>query len=188
MRWASRILKRLGMKAKAWDHEFETEYWDKGTKGDPIYGVLAKYPGSVLEMGCGSAMTPREMEFTTYTGVDISQVAIAKAVLYKPEHRFAVSSMESYIPDRKYRVILFRESIYYAKNVSDLLERLEQYLEPDGVFIARICSSDRHQKVIREIICFWRINEIVTLNTGGIIMVFGAKRSGGAEAEKWNET
>lgn len=172
MKLTSRILKRLGAKAAAWNQEFKTDAWDQETKDDPIYPVLQKYPGSVLELGCGTARTPVEMEFATYTGVDLAAVAIAKAQLKSPQHQFAVSSMESYVPTRKYDVILFRESIYYVRRVCDLLTRLQPYLEDTGVFIARIHDRDRHWAVIGEITRNRPVKDAILLPTGGIILIF----------------
>ena len=175
MKLLSRILKRCGAKATAWDQEFKTEFWDQATTDDPIYPVLQKYPGSVLEIGCGSGMTPAEMHFTAYTGVDFSKQAIAKARGKNPQHQFHVSDMNVFVPMRKYNVILFRESLYYAERVSELLNRLSPYLEPGGVFIARICSRDRHCGMIAKIHQEFDVKEAIRLETGGLIMVFAGQ-------------
>jgi SAM-dependent methyltransferase len=172
MKLISRILKTLGAKATAWNQEFKTDAWDQETKGDPIYPVLQRYPGSVLEIGCGSGRTPAEMAFTTYTGVDFAKEAIAKAMARNPQHQFQVADMDGYLPTRKYDVILFRESIYYARSVPALLKRLEPYLEPGGVFIARICNRIRHRDVIEEIRANRKIKIVITLETEGVILVF----------------
>ena len=172
MRLASRILKKIGLKSAAWDEEFKGDHWDKGTLTDPIYAVLKMFPGSMLEMGCGTGMTPFESVRPAYTGIDISPVAIGKARARNPYHEFHVAAMEDYRPEHKYDVILFRESIYYVKRVGDLLTRLKSYLEPEGVFIVRICSRDRHWDVIGEIIRNRKVRETVLLDTKGIILVF----------------
>jgi trans-aconitate methyltransferase len=80
--------------------------------------------------------------------------------------------MESYVPDREYDVILFRESVYYAKDVPNMLNRLWLSLEPNGVFIVRICNRDRHAEVINQITRNWRVKKTVLLDTNGIILVF----------------
>jgi trans-aconitate methyltransferase len=172
MKLASRILRRLGFKSIAWDEEFKSDHWDRGTTTDPIYMVLKMFPGSMLEFGCGTGMTPYESNRADYTGIDISSMAIAKARARNPHHEFEVAAMEDYVPTRKYDVVLFRESIYYVKRVSALLTRLEPFLEDQGVFIARICSRSRHWDVIAEITRNRKIIETVLLDAGGIILVF----------------
>ena len=176
MKLASRILRKIGFKSAAWDEEFKTDYWDQPTKDDPIYPVLEKYPGALLELGCGTGNTPLETLRSAYTGIDISPVAISKARARNPYHEFHVAAMEDYIPKQKYGVILFRESIYYVKRIDELLTRLQLYLAPGGVFIARICDRKRHWDVIGEIDRNWRVKTIM-LDTGGVIMVFNIKRN-----------
>jgi len=175
MKLISRILKKAGLRSKAWDHEFRGGDWDKDTTGDPIYAVLARYHGSMLELGCGSGNTPLEAPRAAYTGVDISPEAISRARARNRQNRsagFAVSPMEQYRPSQKYDVILFRESIYYANQLPDLLTYLSAFLQPGGVFIARICDRKRHVYHVAEIVFNWVVQEEIVLDTGGVILVF----------------
>src|SRR6266498_4746698 len=73
-------------KQQLWNSEFQQGRWDciENTSDDPICECLAKYArgGSVLDLGCGSGNTGCELEssvYSAYTGVDISDVAIANA-------------------------------------------------------------------------------------------------------------
>lgn len=175
MKLISRLLKKAGLKSAAWDQEFKGGDWDKDTSSDPIYPVLARYHGSMLELGCGSGNTPLEAPRAAYTGVDISPEAISRARARNRgfvQHGFTVSSMENYQPGHWYDVILFRESIYYAEHLPELLTRLSRCLEPGGVFIARICDRKRHESQIAEIVFNWDVKEEIPLATGGIILVF----------------
>jgi SAM-dependent methyltransferase len=175
MKLISRLLKKAGLKSAAWDQEFKGGDWDKDTSSDPIYPVLARYHGSMLELGCGSGNTPLEAPRAAYTGVDISPEAISRARARNRQNRsigFAVSSMERYRPSQRYDVILFRESIYYAERLPELLTYLTAFLQPKGVFVARICDRKRHESQIAEIVFNWDVKEEIPLATGGIILVF----------------
>ena len=86
----SRIVKKWGKPSTAkaiWDEEFARGQWEylENTSEDIIYGYLDKYVnnGSILDLGCGSGNTGTELSislYSKYTGVDISEVAIQRAV------------------------------------------------------------------------------------------------------------
>jgi trans-aconitate methyltransferase len=166
----SGILKKLGAKAQAWDMEFRTNEWDRPTKDDAVYPVLARYPGSVLDLGCGSGVMTTEIQIEYYTGVDISREAIRKARARNPHHDFYVSDIERFTPDYRYDVILFRESLYYARDQKGLLIRLRQYLNPLGVFIVRIHDRLKHRHTLNMINDNFRVLERILTGHGEIII------------------
>src|ERR1044071_4216800 len=81
-RWGS-----LAAKKSLWDEEFGSGQWNylERTIEDPIYPILEKYArnGAILDMGCGSGNTANELnyeKFGSYTGTDLSEVAVQKAI------------------------------------------------------------------------------------------------------------
>src|SRR5208282_1696992 len=139
-----------GLKGRLWDREFAEGRWDfiEKTAGDPVYQCVGNYckHGRILDLGCGSGNTGCELDdnaYHDYTGVDISEVALATARQRSNElqragkNRYFQSDILSYAPDQTYDVILFRESIYYVPEgrIKGMLERYSNYLKPDGVFI-----------------------------------------------------
>lgn len=157
----------LKTKQQIWDEEFKCGKWDylEIYKNDIIYGYIKKYSsgGSILDLGCGSGNTCKDLdsgEYTLYTGVDISDVAIKKArsncESIKQKHReneFIISDVIKYEPAQRYDVILFRESLYYLPyhKIIIVLNRYSRYLTPKGVFIVRICERKRYKKIILRI-------------------------------------
>ncbi len=170
-RIANALIKRWGTataKQRVWDSEYKTGRWTYQRGGqnnegrEPVYGFLEKYGagGSILDLGCGSGMTALEMRnnFREYVGVDISEIAVGKArvelckeIDRAHKTRFFASDISSFQPDRKFSVILFRESIYYVPQhqIGQMINRYCSHLCPGGVFIVRVCDKDTYKGIIR---------------------------------------
>jgi SAM-dependent methyltransferase len=157
-RLASARLKRF-----LWNREFSTGQWDKieNTPGDCVYPFIERYcqGGSILDLGCGTGNTSVELNFEKYrdyTGVDISDVAIRKAwersekAGRTAKNQYLQNDIESYVPDKKHNLILFRETLCYIplSKVPRVLERYSQYLSPGGVFVVRLCDYEAYGKFI----------------------------------------
>ena len=151
------------MKRSLWDKEFAAGRWDyiEQTEDDCIYPILARYSesGDVLDLGCGSGNTGNEMEaesYRSYTGIDISEVAVEKARSRSARAgRREVNSYEqgdiySYSPRQLYKVILFRESLFYIpkQKIVPMLMRYRKFLEPGGVFIVRMCDREKYAGIV----------------------------------------
>lgn len=159
--WGSARLKRL-----IWNKEFAGGRWDHlaETPGDCVYRYVEKYAhnGDILDLGCGSGNTGSELDFSvyqSYTGVDISDVAIRKAVSRSElsgrilKNHYVQSDISTYAPEGNYCVILFRESLYYVPQINILktLRRYQRYLDEQGVFVVRLDDRNKH-KAIHELI------------------------------------
>jgi SAM-dependent methyltransferase len=154
------------VKKRLWDVEFSKGRWDclDRTAGDCVYPYLEKYAnnGSILDLGCGSGSTGNELDmaaYEDYVGVDISDVAIAKAQERTEENRrtgrnrYQQSDIFSYVPGQQFDVILFRDSIYYVprRHIKAMLQRYAQYLKEGGVFIVRMADGDKYQDIVQTI-------------------------------------
>jgi 2-polyprenyl-6-hydroxyphenyl methylase/3-demethylubiquinone-9 3-methyltransferase len=139
-------------KRTLWNTEFRDGRWDfiENTQGDVLYSFVRKHcrNGRILDLGCGSGNTGCELDadvYSEYTGVDISDNALAKAATRseqagrKGKNRYIQGDIVTYVPDRKFDVILFRESIYYVprSKILPLLARYAEWLAPEGVMIVR---------------------------------------------------
>ena len=144
-------------KKALWDREYSSGKWDfnDSTPGDCLYPYLEKYAadGSILDLGCGSGNTANEIAFSaygSYCGVDISDVALEKAQRWSEangranKNSFVRGDFLKYVPDRQYRVILLRESLYHVPlaTVKRTLDRYSQYLEEGGVIIVRMFTIE----------------------------------------------
>jgi SAM-dependent methyltransferase len=172
-RWGSPAAKR-----RVWDAEYQAGRWtyDKSGQhneaGEPLYRILEDFSaqGSVLDLGCGSGMTALEMtdNFKAYVGVDISEVAVAKARSILAEEpgkadkvRFFASDITLFSPDLVFDVILFRESLYYipAHAIRSTLVSYTSYLSPRGVFIVRLCDRNKYRSIVATLESLFRVKE-----------------------------
>ena len=155
------------LKRQLWDSEFSEGRWSclDATAGDCVYPFVERLArhGCILDLGCGSGNTGNELNrdaYRLYVGVDVSDVAIAKARQRSEENqrashnRFLQSDILTYAPGQLFNVILFRDSIYYIPHhrIPAMLERYAKSLEPAGVFIVRMASgSARYQQIVDDI-------------------------------------
>jgi len=145
------------IKKMLWDQEFSGGKWNfiDNTLGDCIYPHLEKYAlqGSILDLGCGPGNTANELPasaYSNYVGVDISEAALRKAMSRSRENgradsnRFVQGDFISYVPDQRFNVILFRESMYHVPlgRIKPMLDHYSQYLTENGVFIVRMGTED----------------------------------------------
>jgi len=188
------ILKRIGsrpIKKWIWDREFAAGCWDfmDRTSDDPLYPVLARYArrGNILDLGCGAGNTGCELDpglYGGYTGVDISAEAVERACRRSAgcgregKNTFLVSDVADFRPSRTYEVILFRESLYYLGNQAlAVLQRYQDFLSPDGVFVVRIDDGRKFAWLIRAIERKWRVLEKSRVKgSDAAILVFRGKR------------
>lgn len=151
-KWAQRI---------TWNREYAMGQWDSRilhTPNDPIYELLAKYCADrdICDIGSGHGNTITEMPpvYRTYTGVDLSDVALSIAAKRASEAgrervAFVQGFMHSFTPDKKPDVFLFRESLQYvsrrrrhmAGNMARFLRRYAAMLAPGGIMICRLGTS-----------------------------------------------
>jgi 2-polyprenyl-3-methyl-5-hydroxy-6-metoxy-1,4-benzoquinol methylase len=140
------------VKKMFWDREYDSGKWKFAyhSASDCVYEHLNQYAAgkTVLDMGCGAGNTASEMAlgYKAYVGLDISDECLNKARRRsEADGRGALNSFDqgdflTYVPSRKFDVILFRESMYHVPigKIKPLLNRLSNYLTPDGVFIVRM--------------------------------------------------
>jgi SAM-dependent methyltransferase len=144
------------LKKRVWDQEFSSTKWDfiDHTAGDCVYAYLEKYAhgGDILDLGCGPGNTANELAenaYQTYTGVDISDVALAKAIERSKENgreeknSFIQSDFLGYNPPKNFDIILFRESLYHVPfgKVKPILDKFSKNLKNGGVFVVRLYAG-----------------------------------------------
>jgi 2-polyprenyl-3-methyl-5-hydroxy-6-metoxy-1,4-benzoquinol methylase len=187
----SRFVKRWGpalLKQRLWDSEFQAGQWGylDQTVDDPIYDILEKYlrDGEILDVGCGSGNTGNELDgslYSRYTGTDISEVAIQQARARSEQNgrgeknRYLRSDMESFVPDGKYDVILFRESIFYIPlpKVKSTLDHYVRFLKPEGVVVVRMCDREKYKGIVNILRVNYTVQETHDVeNAKDVIIVF----------------
>lgn len=196
------ILKRYGpkkLKQAVWDREYADGKWDTGdtvsARRDLVCEVVDRFlkGGELLDLGCGAGSTSWEIDqkYRFYWGVDVSELAIKSGqarVLESPELRskvrFSVDDIQTFVPDQKFTVILFRESIYYIPlaNIRGVLLRYSDHLEAGGVFVVRLDDQFKHKGIVQLIEANFLVVERFSRHRGGaLVLVFRPR-------EQWVES
>ena len=182
---------------RLWNAEFKHGRWaflEETDDADCVYPVIEAYlnHGSILDLGCGSGSTAKYLagRSQTYVGVDISDVALALARGISPERvhagrqRFVRHDIESYVPDQKFDVILFRDSIYYIPlaRVVENISRYRNYLNDRGAVVLRIADGDKRYSRLVQVIesAFLLEKKLVFEKPRALILVVGSKSSSSA--------
>lgn len=155
------------LKRHIWNREYAEGRWKclEAMPGNCVYPHLEKHAraGSILDLGCGPGAVGNELNaaaYSSYTGVDISDVAIEKARRRTDlngrtdKNEYFQSDILSYMPKKQYDVILFGDSLYYLPylQIPGILARYSKYLKPDGVFIVRGWMwKKKHHTTIQDI-------------------------------------
>lgn len=152
----------------------ERSYWNESLKGwassylggtfandlrDLVTVLLAKRLApdatSVLDLGCAGATLALSLgpNIQAYMGVDISDVAIAKAREQLSQHKlngttyyqFDVSTIQDFLPDRQYDIIVLNEVLYYLTlhQLSASLHRYSKVLSPGGLILVSLKDHDQ---------------------------------------------
>ncbi len=137
--------KILRLPADRWDYQYDQGEWEglpeESARIEAVIGIIASRFSSprILEVGCGKAVMLRHMppgSFRSFTGIDISKVAIAASQLFETERvRFLLADMHSFTPGEQYDVIAFNESLYYARDPAAVFARYLPFLRDGGCLI-----------------------------------------------------
>ena len=151
-----------------------------------MYQYVEKYArgGSILDLGCGSGNTGNELDatrYTSYLGVDISDVAVQRAMERSTRtgraafSAYVRSDIQRFVPDRKHAVILFRESLNYvpSSSIVPVLKRYIGFLDREGVIVVRLYDRLRHSSIVDAIRRHFQvIEEYVPTDEPTIVLVF----------------
>ncbi|UHA72175.1 class I SAM-dependent methyltransferase [Paenibacillus sp. 481] len=141
----------LEYKQEEWDEEYKTGVWDylgditEYARYAIVYGYIRKFvaDAGVLDMGCGTGLLFdmfTDSERQGYTGVDLSQEAVQIATNKSPGHHFDCADINEYVPQKKYDVVVFNESLHYVPNTPNALLRYAEHLTANGVIVSSLYS------------------------------------------------
>ena len=175
------------IKQELWNKEYAGGRWDhcQDTATDPVYGFIIKHcrRGSILDLGCGAGNTGTELPseaYRDYTGVDISDLALARASARSAscgrasQNSYQHSDILTYVPARRHDIILFRESIFYIppRKIRAMLARYERYLEDHGVFMLTVFDLRPYRAIVDDISDVYDIIDRYDTPTGGGGLIF----------------
>lgn len=116
------------------------------------YNILIEDDASVLEIGCGSGELLARVCAARKVGVDLSAKQIATARVRVPEAEFHVQAGESLGLAERFDYIIVSETLNFAADVQQLLERLHSVAHADTRLILNY-----HSALWRPIFSFGRL-------------------------------
>jgi 2-polyprenyl-3-methyl-5-hydroxy-6-metoxy-1,4-benzoquinol methylase len=130
---------------------FETSSYEKD-RFTAMLDLIKSVPhASILEVGCAEGhftqlLTPLAKDVV---GLDIIPVALKRAESRAPNARYLLSSIEDFIPDKKYDVVNCSETIYYCPDKKKALAQIKKsgkYLVASSNILSgwRPNTADRH--------------------------------------------
>lgn len=168
--------KILRIPADRWDYQYEQGEWDSLTtesaRLEAVIGIVRSgyQTPAILEIGCGKAVMLRQMpagSFRTFTGIDLSQVAINGARLFESQMvHFVHADMHSFIPDHTYDVIAFNESLYYSREPTAVFARYLPYLNEGGCIIVSAFQNKYTAKLWPALARKWQATITQTVTEG----------------------
>ncbi len=171
----------LGKRKKnTWNEQYLEGKWDtlRSNWEDARFDVMRKFMGSysvkgkILEIGCGEGLLQAQLDpviYSSYLGIDISEVAVQRALYLENScTRYRAADMEEFNPAEKFDMIIFNESLYYAKCPCSTMLKYMGFLEENGVFITSIYETTRNKRLIKKINKFFKpVESAVTANDRG---------------------
>jgi 2-polyprenyl-3-methyl-5-hydroxy-6-metoxy-1,4-benzoquinol methylase len=147
-----------------WNYKYAKGDWE-GLKNPELNNRLLpainflkalKSNASILEIGCGEGVFQQLLDKENYQyfeGTDISDWAIEQAQQFADANTiFIAGDMEIYQPrQEKYDAIVITDSVYYSKKPLQLLQRYENHLKSDGIFIITMNNYKHSARVWSEI-------------------------------------
>lgn len=160
---------------------FDRAYWDTTLTGkcapylggtlsidarNALVAALLKHHApratSLLDIGCagGTLAEVLPATFTTYIGVDISEVAVHAAAgrIKRDGCRFVASDMTTYQLDQPaVDAIVFNEVIYYLAfdRIQAELDRYLPFLAPDGVICISMKQTPQCEAICSQLARWW---------------------------------
>lgn len=147
-----------------WNYKYAKGDWE-GLKNPELNNRLLpaieflktlKPKAEVLEIGCGEGVFQQMLgneNYQYFEGTDISDWAIQQAQQFADDKTFFwTGDMEVYQPCKeKYDAVVITDSVYYSKKPLQLLQRYENYLKLDGIFIITMNNYKHSERVWLEI-------------------------------------
>jgi SAM-dependent methyltransferase len=104
----------------------------------------------ILDVGCGHGRLPALLArfgFGHYLGIDLSPAAIESATsLGIPAAEFEVADFEVWDTPRRFDIVIFNESLYFAHQPAEMVEQSLRWLNDNGLVVV---SMYRHGDVRR---------------------------------------
>lgn len=161
-----------------WDSQYRSGVWDHLDSLPEMahHMVIAGYVRhavprpAIVDVGCGHGLLAEIVSgfsFSSYLGVDLSPEAIERAKARGIANaRFQVADFEEWTPPEPADVLIWNESLSYAKHPADVLSRIGHSLTVRGVAIVSLCRHGHHDVIWRTIDRHWQTLDHTVVENG----------------------
>jgi trans-aconitate methyltransferase len=147
--------------AQVWNADYQAGNWRhlESLSEHAHYSIIASYIAAfgtnadVLDMGCGAGVLTRYLypsSYRHYCGVDVSTAAIGQAMRFGSDGviEFKQGNFDTWISENRFDIIVFNESLYYARDARATLERFIDTLSPNGWLIVSMHHYGSHHYAV----------------------------------------
>jgi len=152
-------LRRIGADKAVWDKQYGCRKWLNGQRSPVVLGLVSQFcqGGTLVEFGCGDGLLPRLLphgSFSSYIGIDISDVAIRHAKERHPARidcHFIQGRMENWEGDQNVSLILMEECLYYLSRPEQdrLLQKCLSSLGSRGRILVVVHERQKHLSTLQ---------------------------------------
>lgn len=155
-----RFLRLLGMEKLSWDKQFEAGIWCRGPRSPETLKRVQELcrGGRLVEFGCGEGTLPFLLPpeaFSSYSGYDISQVAVERAKRRAIKAgatniQFEQCDMSRWNGTDNVSLILAEECLYYltACDTERFLVQCSKSLTREGSILVIVHSASKHSETL----------------------------------------
>jgi 2-polyprenyl-3-methyl-5-hydroxy-6-metoxy-1,4-benzoquinol methylase len=149
-----------------WEREYNSNHWNylEGEAEQGRYLAIINFyrqhspSGEILDIGCGEGVLYKYLKSAInlpvelYTGIDISETAIATALNHYPNANFTHLDYDKNKLSKKFNVVIFNETLYYFNRpVNTLKKCFRSNLKENGYVIVSLYNGDANPVIWKQI-------------------------------------